>query len=56
MIHFHQYVCVGSLTVPMLGGYCGGPEGTAVVGTTYHIQGLMVNQVNYLNYFPFHIK
>jgi hypothetical protein len=40
----------------MLGGYCGGPEGTAVVGMAYHIQGLMVNQAHYLNYFPFHIK
>jgi len=57
MVHFHQYGCfVGALTGPMLGGYCGGPEGTAVVGTAYHIQGLMVNQAHYLNYFPFHIK
>ena len=57
MVHFHQYGCfVGALTGPMLGGYCGGPEGTAVVGTAYHIQGLMVNQAHYLNYFPFHIR
>ncbi|WP_455363301.1 monomethylamine:corrinoid methyltransferase [[Eubacterium] cellulosolvens] len=57
MIHFHQYGSfVGALTGPMLGGYCGGPEGTAVVGAAYHIQGLMVNQAHYLNYFPFHIK
>lgn len=57
MVHFHQYGSfVGALTGPMLGGYCGGPEGTAVVGMAYHIQGLMVNQAHYLNYFPFHIK
>jgi hypothetical protein len=57
MVHFHQYGSfVGALTGPMLGGYCGGPEGTAVVGAAYHIQGLMVNQAHYLNYFPFHIK
>jgi methylamine--corrinoid protein Co-methyltransferase len=57
MVHFHQYGSfVGALTGPMLGGYCGGPEGTAVVGTAYHIQGLMVNQAHYLNYFPIHIK
>jgi hypothetical protein len=57
MVHFHQYGSfVGALTGPMLGGYCGGAEGTAVVGMAYHIQGLMVNQAHYLNYFPFHIK
>jgi hypothetical protein len=57
MVHFHQYGSfVGALTGPMLGGYCGGPEGTAVVGTAYHIQELMVNQAHYLNYFPFHIR
>jgi len=57
MVHFHQYGCfVGALTGPILGGYCGGAEGTAVVGTAYHIQGLMVNQAHYQNYFPFHIK
>jgi hypothetical protein len=57
MVHYHQYGCfVGALTGPMLGGYCGGPEGTAIVGMAYHIQGLMVNQAHFLNYFPFHIK
>ena len=57
MVHFHQYGSfVGALTGPMLGGYCGGAEGTAVVGMAYHIQGLMVNQAHYLNYFPVHLK
>lgn len=57
MVHFHQYGCfVGALTGPMLGGLCEGPEGTAIVGTAYHIQGLMVNQAHYQNYFPIHLK
>jgi methylamine--corrinoid protein Co-methyltransferase len=57
MIHFHQYGCfVGALTGPMLGGLCEGPEGTAIVGTAYHIQGLMVNQAHYQNYFPIHMR
>jgi len=57
MIHFHQYGCfVGALTGPMLGGYCGGAEGTAIVGTAYHIQGLMVNQAHYQNYFPIDMR
>ena len=57
MVHFHQYGCfVGALTGPMLGGYCGGAEGTAIVGTAYHIQGLMVNQAHYQNYFPIDMR
>lgn len=57
MVHFHQYGSfVGALTGPMLGGLSEGPEGTAVVGTAYHIQGLMVNQAHYQNYFPIHLR
>jgi hypothetical protein len=57
MVHFHTYGCfVGALTGPILGGYAGGPEGTAVVGLAYHLQGLMVNQAHFLIYFPFHLK
>ncbi|MFQ6080356.1 MAG: monomethylamine:corrinoid methyltransferase [Candidatus Bathyarchaeia archaeon] len=57
MVHFHQYGCfVGALFGPLYGGYCGGSEGTAVVGTAYHIQGLMVNQAHYSTYFPIHLK
>jgi len=57
MTHFHQYGCfVGALAGPMLGGYCGGAEGTAIVGTAYHIQGLMVNQAHYQNYFPIDMR
>ena len=57
MVHFHTYGCfVGALTGPIMGGYAGGPEGTAVVGLAYHIQGLLVNQAHFMNYFPFHLK
>jgi len=57
MVHFHTYGCfVGALTGPILGGYAGGPEGTAIIGITYHLQGLLVNQAHFLNYFPFHLK
>jgi len=57
MVHFHTYGCfVGALTGPILGGYAGGPEGTAVVGLAYHLQGLMVNQAHFMVYFPFHLK
>ena len=57
MVHFHTYGCfVGALTGPILGGYAGGPEGTAVVGLAYHLQGLVVNQAHFMVYFPFHLK
>jgi methylamine--corrinoid protein Co-methyltransferase len=57
MVHFHTYGCfVGALMGPILGGYSGGPEGTAIVGLAYHLQGLLVNQAHFLNYFPFHLK
>ncbi|UCE12785.1 MAG: monomethylamine:corrinoid methyltransferase [Candidatus Heimdallarchaeota archaeon] len=56
MVHFHTYGCfVGALTGPILGGYAGGPEGTAIVGLAYHLQGLMVNQAHFMVYFPFHL-
>jgi hypothetical protein len=57
MVHFHTYGCfVGALTGPIFGGFVGGPEGTAIVGLAYHLQGLLVNQAHFLNYFPFHLK
>ncbi|MHA2328343.1 MAG: monomethylamine:corrinoid methyltransferase [Candidatus Hodarchaeales archaeon] len=57
MVHFHTYGCfVGALAGPIMGGYAGGPEGTAIVGLAYHIMGLMVNQAHFMNYFPFHLK
>jgi methylamine--corrinoid protein Co-methyltransferase len=57
MTHFHTYGCyVGALTGPILGGYAGGPEGTAVIGVAYHLQGLMVHQAHYQCSFPIHMK
>ncbi|MFW9992490.1 MAG: monomethylamine:corrinoid methyltransferase [Candidatus Odinarchaeota archaeon] len=57
MVHFHTYGCfVGALVGPIMGGYAGGPEGTAIVGVAYHLQALMVNQAHWTLYFPFHLK
>ncbi|UCG03330.1 MAG: monomethylamine:corrinoid methyltransferase [Candidatus Heimdallarchaeota archaeon] len=57
MVHFHTYGCfVGALAGPILGGYAGGPEGTAIVGVAYHLMGLLVNQAHFMVYFPFHLK
>ncbi|MFX0119536.1 MAG: monomethylamine:corrinoid methyltransferase [Promethearchaeota archaeon] len=57
MVHFHTYGCfIGALAGPILGGYAGGPEGTAVVGVAYHLMGLLVNQAHFMVYFPFHLK
>ncbi|MFX0204864.1 MAG: monomethylamine:corrinoid methyltransferase [Candidatus Hodarchaeota archaeon] len=57
MVHFHTYGCfVGALTGPIMGGYAGGPEGTAIIGIAYHLQSLVVNQSHFMCYFPFHLK
>lgn len=34
-------------TCPMLGGYCGGPEGLAVANVAYHLQSILVFQGSY---------
>jgi len=41
---------------PMLGGYCGGPEGFAVLCTAYILMGQLVHQGDYHHNFPFHFK
>lgn len=41
---------------PMLGGYCGGPEGTAVLNAAYILAGRLCFQSNYHLTFPLHIK
>jgi len=57
MIHFNTYGCfIGNLTGPIMGGFSGGTEGTAIVGVASHLQGLMVNQAHYHNYFPFQLN
>ena len=47
---------VGAESGPVLGGYCGGPEGTAVVSTAYILMGLLVYKANYHANFPVHFK
>jgi len=45
---------IGSESSPILGGYCGGPEGTAVLNTAYIIMGKLVLRGNYHLTFPIH--
>jgi hypothetical protein len=45
---------VGAESAPILGGYCGGADGTAVVSTAYIILGLLVHKGNYQLNFPVH--
>lgn len=55
--YLHSSGClVGAETSPILGGYCGGPDGTAVVSTAYIILGLLVHNADYQLHFPVHFK
>lgn len=57
MVHYHNYGCIpGTLVGPLYGGYCGGAEGTAIVGIASHIMALMVNQTFWTLYFPIHFR
>jgi methylamine--corrinoid protein Co-methyltransferase len=47
---------IGAETSPILGGYCGGAAGTAVVSTAYILMGLLVQKGNYQLSFPIHFK
>ncbi|MFW6137894.1 MAG: monomethylamine:corrinoid methyltransferase [Spirochaetota bacterium] len=47
---------VGAETSPILGGYAGGPAGTAVVSTAYILMGLLVFMGNYQLTFPIHFN
>jgi methylamine--corrinoid protein Co-methyltransferase len=47
---------IGAETSPILGGYCGGAAGTAVVSTAYILMGLLVQKGNYQLTFPIHFK
>ena len=47
---------VGSETAPVLGGYAGGPEGTALVNTAYNIMGAVIQKASYQLSFPMHFK
>jgi hypothetical protein len=41
---------------PLLGGYCGGPEGLAVANVAYHLQGILVQRGTAHFTFPIHFK
>jgi methylamine--corrinoid protein Co-methyltransferase len=47
---------IGAESSPILGGYCGGPAGTAVVSTAYMLMGLLVHKGNYQLTFPVHFR
>jgi hypothetical protein len=47
---------IGAETAPILGGYCGGPEGTAIASTAYILMGLLVQKGNYQLTFPVHFQ
>ena len=47
---------VGAETSPILGGYCGGPAGTAVVSTAYILMGLLIQKGKYQLTFPVHFR
>jgi len=47
---------IGAESSPILGGYCGGPEGTAIVSTAYMLMGLLIHKGNYQLTFPVHFK
>ncbi len=43
-------------TSPILGGYSGGPAGTAVLSTAYILVGVLVYHANYMLHFPIHFS
>lgn len=47
---------IGAETAPILGGYCGGPDGTAVVSTAYMLMGLLIQRGQYQLTFPVHFQ
>ena len=46
---------IGGLYGPLMGGYAGGPEGTAIVLTAHHFLGLMAFEAQWHDSFPIHI-
>lgn len=47
---------VCSETAPVLGGYAGGPEGTAIVNAAYSILGTVIQKASYQLSFPIHFN
>lgn len=56
-VHYQQYGCYsGNLAGAIFGGYAGGPEGTAVLQTAYHLMGTLLYSSHYEQNFPFHLR
>jgi hypothetical protein len=54
--HCMQFGCfIGCLSGAIYGGYAGGPEGTAILETAYHLVGLTIYQAHFQQSFPFHL-
>ncbi len=49
-------VLIGGVYVPLMGGYAGGPEGTAIVTLAHHLQGVLTYNVAYSDFPPLHLK
>jgi hypothetical protein len=47
---------IGTLAGCVMGGYCGGPEGTALTITAHHFHGILVNQATFHLNHPAHMK
>jgi methylamine--corrinoid protein Co-methyltransferase len=47
---------IGSTGLPILGGYAGGPEGTALIMTTYYLIGILLFQGTYHLTCPIHFQ
>jgi methylamine--corrinoid protein Co-methyltransferase len=47
---------VGMDFAPLMGGYSGGPEGTAVTTVATHMMGVLTLQTSYLIPFPLHLR
>jgi hypothetical protein len=43
-------------TTPLLGGFCGGPEGVAIASVAYHLHGLLVLRGDCQLHCPLHLK
>jgi hypothetical protein len=48
----HVGMCFG----PLIGGYSGGPEGTAVSNVAHHLMGILTYQSSWLLPFPLHLR
>ncbi|MFX1513339.1 MAG: monomethylamine:corrinoid methyltransferase [Promethearchaeota archaeon] len=46
----------GGVYVPLMGGYGGGPVGTAIITLAHHLQGLLVHHVTYSDFPVTHLK